>query len=140
MVREIFKVIFCFLVFSLSLANAEFIDVLKMDGFNCQDDQCTKNKGGDIFYVFNEESVNMRAATSDSAKINSSCDIVFDYFLDEYESRDAKLLLAARANDHNDFLDKNLVFYSKTMNDFYVSVGVFDGLKEKHVVCYLSKQ
>ncbi|PWD90363.1 hypothetical protein [Ignatzschineria cameli] len=140
MVREIFKTVFFIFIFTLGFANAEFIDDLKREGFECKENICTKIADSDISYFFGENSINLRIIVPKDSNIKASCSQVFEHLLEEDEVKKAESLFMARINDHNEFLDNNLVFYSRSFGDLYVSVGFFNGRESTHTVCYLSKQ
>lgn len=139
MVRVIFKVfITVFLLLSFANANESLKGFLIKNDFQCERDHCKLVTSKlDVNYFFGDNFINVNAIGLEEQSLTSYCDLVFNYSLEEDESKQAREMLQSRIDGHNSYLDENLIFYSKTIYPHYVSVGFFNGVDKKHVSCYI---
>lgn len=143
MVRVIFKSIFIIcLSFSFSIASDDALkSKLINENFQCLSDTCTmKSEGVDVRYVFLEDGVNIIAFANASNEgiLTKYCDMAFNEYLGD-ESEIASKLLMSRMNNKDEYLEKNLIFYSKALGDNYISVGAFATQNTQNTTCYIKK-
>lgn len=129
--------IFCNFSFSqeISLRNN-----LVKQGFKCEANICSFNKDdADIRYVFNNNSVNISSflPTEDIDLLITPCRTAFKVYLDNGADTADKMLLS-RIDNNSNYLDDDMIFYSRTIGDYFVSVGYFSSLG-KNATCYISK-